>query len=147
MGELSRSGPPDQFWSQLQRLGRPARSLTLERPSSCSIMLTTFSSSASGRSDVAIERLLDQPAEDLVRVEILLGDGTSGLSMPRIVRYDLMDCGNRFLHRRKWQQPFPDRKDGRETGILDNDGPASGQVAGGALTEPARLTLNIAVLG
>ena len=67
--------------------------------------------------------------------------------MPRIVRYDLMDCGNRFLHRRKWQQPFPDRKDGRETGILDNDGPASGQVAGGALTEPARLTLNIAVLG
>jgi hypothetical protein len=70
-------------------------------------------------SDTAIERLLDQPGENLGRVEILLGDGACGPGVPRVIGFHLPDGGGRLLRRGERQDALPHGQDGGEAGVLD----------------------------
>src|SRR5215208_1924157 len=99
-----------------------------------------------GGPSIATQRLVDEPTEHLVGVEVLLGDGARRDRVPRIIALDLLDRGNGLLHRGEWEDALIDRQDRGKAGILDDDRPAGGEVAGGAAAEPARLPEDVAVL-
>src|SRR6059036_195167 len=96
---------------------------------------------------VAAARLLDQAGQHLVRIEVLVGDGARRLRMPVVVALDLLDRGRRLLHGPEGEEALSDGQDVAEAGVLDDHGPAGGEVTGRPAAEPAGVAADVAVLG
>ncbi len=81
------------------------------------------------------------------RVEVLAGDLGGADGMARIVGGNAVQPGQRLLGRRKRQQPLALGQVGAPAGVLDQRGTAGGQVALGAVAEPAGTARDVGVLG
>src|SRR5258708_10673678 len=95
---------------------------------------------ASGRPVLAAaERRVEQVAEDLVRVEVRLGELASGPAVPLVVGVDGGQGFGGLRQRREAEDPFPVRKEGTWARILDHRRLPAGQVAEGPVADPGVL--------
>src|SRR4051794_5145932 len=73
-------------------------------------------------------------------------DCARSLLMLRIFRFDLTERGRGFFDGRECKQTRSTRNDFGETGVLNHDGSACGEVADGAATEPSRARRDVRIL-
>src|SRR6516165_9779754 len=92
-------------------------------------------------------RLLEQPAQDPIRIEIRLGDRAGGSGMLRVVACDPLGAGDGFLHRAEGHQALAHRVVAAEASVLHEYRSARGQVADRPVAEPAALRLDVDPLG
>src|SRR5262249_1188575 len=81
------------------------------------------------------------------RPEVLLGDATSRTAVPVVVGLDSLESRDDILHGVERKQALAGGQDGTEPGILGDDWPAGGQVAGAAFAEPATAQTYVLVFG
>src|SRR2546425_1248365 len=124
----------------------PHRSATL-RSNSARSAASSSSSRAGGCVLVTAPHLLQESAQDRVRVEVRFGDRAGRGGVARVVGFDGANRRGRLFERAEGQQTLAHRQHRAKTGVLYHHRPASGQVARRAFTEPAGSILDIALLG
>src|SRR6185369_5763955 len=92
-------------------------------------------------------RLAKQPGGHLFRCEVLFGNAARRLAMPSIVAIDGLDRGNGLLHGAEGEQPFSEREDPAQAGVLSDHRFARGQVARIPLAEPTAAEPDVLILG
>src|SRR5713226_6588585 len=97
--------------------------------------------------DLLDSGILQQLAQDLVGSKILSGDLAGGVCVARIVRVDLIDCGQHLLHSGKGKEPSTGGDELAEAGLLGHYRLSCGQIAHAAIAEPAAPWAYIDVLG
>src|SRR5262245_50621267 len=65
-------------------------------------------------------RLTKQPGGNLFGCEVLLGDAARRQAMPSRVAIDGLDRGNGLLHGAEGEQPFSEREDPPQAGVLSD---------------------------
>src|SRR5438552_2825762 len=82
--------------------------------------------------------LLDQTAQHLIRIEILLGDSARSAGVRVIVVGDPLGAGNGLIQRVKCHQAFAYRKTATEAGVFSKNRPAACKITSAAVAEPSR---------
>src|SRR5690606_2664548 len=92
------------------------------------------------------QRPLHQRAQHDVGAEAFLRDRARGGGVPRVVDLYLAHRFHRLVRRGERNDAGAPAQLVREAGVLDDHGPARGEVAGGALAEPAGAAGHVPVL-
>src|SRR6266545_7229324 len=117
-----------------------------EKPRSSALTTRYFTgaSAAGTRRDTGA---LEHARKDALSVEELLHELARRARVALVVALDLLDCRRRLVGRLHAEEPAPGRKDVAEAGVLRDDGPSRGQVAGATVAEPTGAKADVLVLG
>src|SRR5256714_11523108 len=80
---------------------------------------------------------VQEPAQHDIRVEDCARDGSRGPAMALVVALDRVDAGQEVPHRLEREQSLARGQVGAESRLLQEHGPAGGEVARAAVAEPS----------